>query len=122
MKKFLFILTLLFTVNLSYSQIYYTDYISKMVLIDSCWSDWTDWEPCFVEINITDSTISLWNIQTYKIIAPIEVEKDEISITNRYKVIYNKDNIIYIRFRRQRNGIKQLYLDYDKIIYVYNLN
>lgn len=122
MKKFLFILMLLFTTTLSYSQTYYTDYMSKMVMIDSCWTDWTDWEQCFLEVNITDSIISLWNVQTYKIIAPVEIEEDVTSINKRYKVVYNKDNVIYIRFRKQRNGVKQLYLDYDSVIYVYNLN
>ena len=59
MKKFLFILTLLFAVNTSYSQTYYTDYMSRMIKVDSCWTDWSDWEQCFLKINITDSIISL---------------------------------------------------------------
>ena len=122
MKKFLFILALLFTVNISYSQTYYSDYMSKMVMIDSCWTDWSDWEQCFLEINITDSVVSIWNCQDYKILEITDIEEDCYSRTIKYKVSYNKDYIIYIRFRKQRNGVKQLYLDYDKVIYVYNLN
>ena len=122
MKKFLFILMLLFTTTLSYSQTYYTDYMSRMIKVDSCWTDWTDWEQCVLEVNITDSVISIWNCQDYKILEITDIEEDSYSRTTRYKVSYNKDYTIYIRFRKQRNGIKQLYLDYDKIIYVYNLN
>ena len=91
-----------------------------MVMIDSCWTDWSDWEQCFLEINITDSVISIWNCQDYKILEISNIE-DCYSRTIKYKVSYNKDYIIYIRFRKQINGVKQLYLDYDKVIYVYNL-
>lgn len=122
MKKFLFILMLLFTTTLSYSQTYYTDYISRMIKVDSCWTDWTDWEECFTKVTINDSLISIYEVQEYKILEIVDIEEDYCSKTICYKVTYNKDNIIFIRFRKQRNGVKQLYLDYDKVIYVYNLN
>lgn len=122
MKKLLFILMLLFTTTLSYSQTYYTDYMSRMIKVDSCWTDWTDWEQCFTEVNINDSTISIYDVQEYTILEIVDIEEDDCSRTIHYRVAYNKDDIIFIRFRKQRNGVKQLYLDYEKVIYVYNLN
>ncbi len=122
MKKFLFILMLLFTTTLTYSQTYYTDYMSRMIKVDSCWTDWTDWEQCFTEVTISDSTISIYDVQEYTILEIVNTEKDDYSQTIKYKVVYNKDKVIFIRFRKQIGGIKQLYLDYENVIYVYNLN
>lgn len=122
MKKFLFILMLLFITTLSYSQTYYTDYMSRMIKVDSCWTDWTDWEQCFTEVTINDSTISIYDVQEYTILEIVDTEKDDYSQTIKYKVVYNKDKVIFIRFRKQIGGIKQLYLDYENVIYVYNLN
>jgi hypothetical protein len=122
MKKFLFILMLLFTTTLSYSQTYYTDYMSRMIKVDSCWTDWTDWEQCFTEVTINDSTISIYDVQEYTILEIVDTEEDDYSQTIKYKVVYNKDKVIFIRFRKQIGGIKQLYLDYENVIYVYNLN
>lgn len=122
MKKFLFILMLLFTTTLSYSQTYYTDYMSRMIKVDSCWTDWTDWEQCFTEVTINDSTISIYDVQEYTILEIVGIEEDDYSQTIKYKVVYNKDKVIFIRFRKQIGGIKQLYLDYENVIYVYNLN
>lgn len=122
MKKFLFILMLLFTTTLTYSQTYYTDYMSRMIKVDSCWTDWTDWEQCFTEVTINDSTISIHDVQEYTILEIVGIEEDRYSQTIKYKVVYNKNDVIFIRFRKQIGGIKQLYLDYEKVIYVYNLN
>ena len=122
MKKFLFILMLLFTTTLSYSQTYCTDYMSRMIKVDSCWTDWTDWEQCFTEVTINDSTISIYDVQEYTILEIVDTEEDDYSQTIKYKVVYNKDKVIFIRFRKQIGGIKQLYLDYENVIYVYNLN
>ena len=112
---------LLFTTTLTYSQTYHTDYMSRMILVDSCWTDWTDWEQCFTEVTINDSTISIYDVQEYTILEIVDIEEDCYSRTIRYRVAYNKDDIIFIRFRKQIGGIKQLYLDYDDIVYVYNL-
>lgn len=122
MKKILFILMLLFTTTLFYSQTYYTDYTSRMIKVDSCWTDWTDWEQCFTEVTINDSTISIYDVQEYTILEIVGIEEDDYSQTIKYKVVYNKDKVIFIRFRKQIGGIKQLYLDYENVIYVYNLN
>lgn len=122
MKKFLFILMLLFTTTLSYSQTYYTDYMSRMIKVDSCWTDWTDWEQCFTEIEITKDSIVVYDEDVYIIQGQLEDEIDENSVTSIYKAINKKGDRVQIRLRIQCNGIKQLYIDFKNKIWVYNLN
>lgn len=122
MKKFLFILMLLFTTTLSYSQTYYTDYMSRMIKVDSCWTDWTDWEQCFTEIEITKDSIVVYDEDVYIIHEQLEDEIEENSVTSIYKAINKKGDRVQIRLRIQCNGIKQLYIDFKNKIWVYNLN
>lgn len=122
MKKFLFILMLLFTTTLSYSQTYYTDYMSRMIKVDSCWTDWTDWEQCFTEVEIYKDSIVVYNEDVYTIHEQLEDETDENSVTSIYRATNKKGDYVQIRLRIQCDGIKQLYIDFKNKICVYNLN
>lgn len=122
MKKFLFILMLLFTTTLSYSQTYYTDYVSRMIKVDSCWTDWTDWEQCFTEIEITKDSIVVCNEDVYIIQRQLEDKIDENSVTSIYRATNKNGDYVQMRLRIQSNGIKQLYIDFKNKIWVYNLN
>ena len=56
---------------------------SSMELIsDSCWTDWTDWEQCFTEIEITKDSIVVYNEDVYIIHEQLEDEIDENSVTS----------------------------------------
>lgn len=100
--------------------------MSYKILKDSVWQDWSDWRECYIEIVLdTDSnsiTLHSKNIEkVFKIDPSFRKIKDNNSITTLYTVLKSENNCLYIRFRIQRDGVKQIYIDYEDIIYVYNL-
>ena len=110
MKKFLILLILtLSTINLCALD-YYSNFISRKELVDNVWLDWTDWEPHYVKISITDSIITIDNK-----IYPVKSIK-KIDNTTLFEI----SDTMFIRYRIQ-DSVKQLYLDYKNIIYCYNL-
>ena len=129
MKKIVLILGLLLSFSTMYSQEieYYSNFTSYKRLIEKDkWTDWTDWREYYVEIVFdTDSnTITIYDeniIKVYKIHPIYEKSEDSNSITIKYKVVESGNNCLYIRFRNQHDGVKQLYLDYKDLVYVYNL-
>ena len=105
---------------------YYSNFTSYKILINDIWTDWTNWREYYVEIVFdTDSnTITIYdeNIEKVYKINPIYEKSEEYnSTTIKYKVVESEDDCLYIRFRNQYDGVKQLYLDYKDLVYVYNL-
>ena len=129
MKKILTLLMLLlvFTNNaISREVCYYSSFTSYKRLVDNSWTDWTDWREYYVEIvfNTGSNTITIYDediVKVYKIHPIYEKSEDCNSITIKYKVVESKNNCLYIRFRNQHDGVKQLYLDYKDLVYAYNL-
>ena len=129
MKKIVLILGLLLSFSIMYSQEieYYSNFTSYKRLIEKDkWTDWTNWREYYVEIvfNTDSNTITIYDeniVKVYKIHPIYEKLEDSNSITIKYKVIESENNCLYIRFRNQHDGVKQLYLDYKDLVYVYNL-
>lgn len=128
MKKIFITLVLLIYATLSYSEeiSFYSNFMSYKVLKDSVWQDWSDWKEFHIEITLnTDSnTITLHSKNSEKVfkIDPLfrKIEDDN-SITILYTVLKSENNCLGIRFRIQRDGVKQVYIDYEDIVYAYNL-
>ena len=122
MKNLLLVLLMFLSVNMC-SQTLYTDYVSTMSLISKDkWSDWSEWESCYYKVIIDlDSNIIIINGSKYIIDKYIETISDDNSKTTKYAVINYDNKSCFIRVREQKDGVKQLYIDYDNIIYVYNL-
>lgn len=124
MKKLLLVLLLFLSVN-AYSQVskYYSDFSSyKSLSSNNIWNDWTDWERCDAKIKIDlDSDTITINDSKYYIDKYVETVVDSNSKTIKYLVIRYDNKSCFIRIREQEDGVKQLYLDYDDIVYVYNL-
>lgn len=106
-----------------YSQTFYTNYLStKSLITKDKWTDWSDWESCYYKIVIDlDSNTIIINDSKYTIDKYLETIIDDNSKTIKYAVINYDNKSCFIRIREQKDGIKQLYLDYDDIVYVYNL-
>ena len=128
MKKLFITLVLLIYTTLSYSEeiSFYSNFMSYKVLKDSVWLDWSDWKECYIEIvwDTDSNTITLHNKNTEKVfkIDPLSQKiKDDVSVTTLYTVLKSENNCLGIRFRKQYNGVRQLYIDYEDIVYVYNL-
>ena len=109
----------------AYSQVtkYYSDFSSYKALISKDkWTDWTDWERCDTKIKIDlDSDTITINGSKYYIDKYVETVVDSNSKTIKYLVINYDNKSCFIRIREQEDGVKQLYLDYDDMVYVYNL-
>lgn len=101
-------------------KVYYTDFFSSRgITTDTCW---TDWVPCFAEVIVYKDSIVVYDEDTYFIQQKLEDVIEENVTTIRYKAT-NKDNErVQIRLRIQCDGIKQLYIDFNDKIWVYNLN
>ena len=129
MKKIVLILRLLLSFSIMYSQEieYYSNFTSYKRLVEKDkWTDWTDWREYYIEIvfNTDSNTITIYDTdieKVYKIHPIYEKSEDSNSTTIKYKVVESKNNCLYIRFRNQHDGVKQLYLDYKDLVYVYNL-
>jgi hypothetical protein len=124
MKKIVLILVLIISVN-TYSQVikYYSDYYSyKSLVSKNVWTDWTDWEryDAKIKIDLNRDTITI-DSSKYYIDKCIETIIDSNSKTIKYAVISYNNKSCFIRIREQEDGIKQLYVDYDNIVRVYNL-
>ena len=123
----LLMLLLVFTSNAIPREVcYYSSFTSYKMLINNNWTDWTDWREYYVEIvfNTDSNTITIYDAdieKVYKIHPIYEKSEDSNSITIKYKVVESENNCLYIRFRNQNDGVKQLYLDYKDLVYVYNL-
>ncbi len=124
MKKFITTLLLIFSVGLSFSQkIYHTNFFSSKELItDTCWTDWSDWYQHFTEVEIYKDSIVVYDEDVYTIHRQLKDEIDETSVTSIYRATNKKGNYVQIRLRTQCDGVKQLYIDFDDKIWVYNLN
>ena len=123
----LLMLLLVFTSNANSREVcYYSNFTSYKMLINNNWTDWTNWREYYVEIifNTDSNTITIYDEdieKVYKTHPIYEKSEDSNSTTIKYKVVESKNNCLYIRFRNQHDGVKQLYLDYKDLVYVYNL-
>lgn len=108
-----------FTANAE--NIYYSNFVSHKYCINNVWSDWSDWKECYITIKFdhTNNTITV-NNKVYNIIDKNNY-KDETSNTIMYLTHDFERKRINIRLRYQNDGVKQLYVDKENTIYVYNL-
>lgn len=112
---------MILTVGTMFSQkVYYTDFFSSRgITTDTCW---TDWQQHFTEVKIYKDSIVVCNEDVYIIHGQLKDEIDENSTTSIYRATNKKGNCVQIRLRTQCDGIKQLYIDFNDKIWVYNLN
>lgn len=124
MKKFILTLLILLTVGTMFSQkVYYTDFFSVKELVnDTCWTDWSEWRQHFTTIELYTDSVVVYNEDVYKICKHLEDEFDDSGYTFRCVATNKKEETVQIRLWIQFNGIKQLYVDFDNKIWVYNLN
>lgn len=120
MKRFLIILGILFIGKISIAQqLYYSDFISSMELItDTCWTDWSEWQQYYTEIEINKDSIVVYDNDVYYI---YQQTKDSINNIIVFKTTNQQGDTVQLRFRTQ-DFVKQLYIDLKNKIWVYNLN
>ena len=130
MKKAFFltlILILGFMANASAQtyKFYSTDFAYKTKNSDGYWSRWSDWEEskCLVTISLDREVINIYSEtpQEFDIYDEIGESEDENGTSLTLRCV-DKDGLrCWVRFRRQHDGVLQLYVEYNDIIYVYCL-
>lgn len=121
MKKIIILLLTLISTTACADKIYYSNYISQKQKVDSVWTDWTDWEESYTAIifDYMNGYITVGDCD-YKLSGTGKYEDDN-STTVVYLTRDANKKRVNIRLRYQNDGVKQLYIDYEDIVYCYNL-
>ena len=119
MRKIIILFLTLISITACAEDVYYSNYISQKQRIDSVWTDWTDWKESYTSITIDSSDVTISD-NIYTIIG-IGKHKDDYSETIIYLTKDSNDKYVNIRLRYQKDGIRQLYVDCENIVTVYNL-
>lgn len=104
---------------------YTTDFSYKAKDAYGYWSRWSEWEEtrCLVSISLDRNIINIYSdtpqeFDIYDVVGESE-DSDGISFTVR---CIDTDGLrCLVKIRRQNNGILQLYIEYNDLIYVYCL-
>lgn len=128
MKKFILTLLMVFTVGIAFSQVKYfqtTQFSYKYLTEYNYWTDWSDWEKCIakVKLDLDDDKITIYTKETqiYYVYDYLGEVEDDYGQTIKFAVIDHEEDYGHIRLRVQNNGTKQLYVDFNDIMWVYNL-
>ena len=132
MKKFLIVLflTLLFgaTVNkISAQTVYYrTTQFAIKYKTNYGWTNWTNWEKSSMKLkfDLDDDLIIIYSskIQIYKILSDEGSYVDDSGgKQQKYFVIDQDDDYGYVRLRVEKNGNSQIYIDFNDVMWVYNV-
>lgn len=129
--KRLFFLTLFFMFGVIMNteaqtyKYYSTDFAYKTKNTNGYWSEWSEWEEsrCLVTINLDRDVINIYSetIQEFDIYEMEGDSEDEDGISFTLRCIDKNGLRCSVRFRKQNNGILQLYIQYKDLMYVYCL-
>ena len=103
-----------------------TEFAIKTKNDNGKWTKWTDWEEtsCLIVINGDKDRINIYSAvtQEYDIIEDDgEEESDDGSVSHTFKCIDADGDRCDVRFRVQKDGQLQLYVDYADAMWVYNV-
>lgn len=89
------------------------------------WTDWSDWEPCSVNIkmDLSNDIITIFSEkkQIYGVIEVLPAPYDATGEQVKFRIIDQDNDIGNLRLRIEDNGNAQLYVDFANIIWVYNI-
>lgn len=128
MKKFVLMLMLIFSITCSAQVCKYktTEFALRVLNQNNTWSEWSDWQDSFCTV-ILDSktkkiTIQSHEIQVYTVTSiPTKIIDEDNCVQTSFKVIDQDGDKGIVRFRITTNGVKQMYIDFANVSWVYNL-
>lgn len=91
------------------------------------WSAWSDWQSCsvLITLNLNNSTVQIYSqeMQDFDIINKVSDWHNDSDGGSQFEVAcVDKDGLrCGMRFRKQRDGQLQLYIDYRDFMYVYSI-
>lgn len=91
------------------------------------WTSWSDWEDCsvLVVLNFNRETITIYSkeVQEYDIVSYEDVKDDNEGGQSLKLICVNEDGLrCHIRIRTLSNGRRQLYVDFNDMMWVYNID
>ena len=102
-----------------------TDFAYKTKNSKGYWSDWSDWEEvrCLVSISLDRDVINIYSQepQEFDIYDQDGKSEDNNGSSFSLRCIDKVGLRCGVRFRKQDNGVLQLYIEYSDMIYVYCL-
>lgn len=88
-------------------------------------SEWSEWEDCSISIKIDfdNDIVIIYSkvIQRYKVVREVEPPYDSLGEQVAFSVIDQDGDIGILRIRKMYNGIRQLYIDFSNVSWVYNI-
>ena len=128
MKKLLILLLFVCCAFQAGAQVhkYYTTDFSYKYKDGYSWTEWSDWQESsmLVVINFNNDRISIYSneIQEYDVVENLDSYDDDSGGSNIKFLCVNEEGLrCHIRLRVLSDGSKQLYVDFNDFMYVYNL-
>lgn len=128
MKKTIFFIIFLSVLSLNAQTYkYYTNSFAYKYYANNNWTDWSDWKDShmLVVISLDRDIINIYSetVQEYDI---YKYDGEENDMNGGKSLIFrcvNRDGLrCQIRLRIQSDGSKQLYVDFNDMMWVYGLN
>ena len=112
----------------SKAQVYYykTYEFAIKYKTNGVWSNWSDWERSnmTLTIDIDRDVITVYSEkrQVYIVLEYLDSYKDDSGGTQiKYYVIDQDGDKGYVRLRIEKNGNSQVYIDFNDVMWVYNV-
>lgn len=129
MKKFILLFLLAFSAVVASAQSFKLNAYElsyRYVDGDGEWSEWSDWEKISILIVFYHDeeliTIYSQKTQNYKVKEYVGENEDSNGYSMTFNCVNDDGVNCNIRIRAQKNGVKQLYVDFEDFSWVYNLN
>ena len=90
------------------------------------WTDWSDWQKSDMKmkIDMDDDMIIIYSqrVQVYRVISHEGSYVDDSGgKQTKFYVIDQDDDYGYVRLRVEKNGNSQIYVDFNDVMWVYNV-
>lgn len=133
MKKFILSFLLIFAMSFGMSltanaQVQYyrtTEFSYKQKNSYGNWTNWSNWEDSdlIVTIDLTNDVIKIYSPKTqiYKVLSYEGAPSDSSGRQVKFRVIDQDGDYGYVRLRIENNGNSQVYIEFNNIIWVYNV-
>ena len=129
MKKFILLFLLAFSAVVASAQSFKLNAYElsyRYVDGDGEWSEWSDWEKISILIVFYHDeeliTIYSQKTQNYKVKEYVGENEDSDGNSMTFNCVNDDGVNCNIRIRAQKNGVRQLYVDFEDFSWVYNLD
>jgi hypothetical protein len=90
------------------------------------WGNWSDWQKSNIKmkIDLDDDMIVIYSekLQVYSVLKSMGTYTDESGgKQTKFYVVDQDEDLGYIRLRIERNGNAQVYIDFEDVMWVYNV-